>query len=192
MVEPEPAFAGWSHRKEGWMGLRLEDKQAIVTEVQAVAQTAHSVVAAEYRGLTVSQLTGLRAKARQAGVYMRVVKNTLARRAVTGTPYECIADSLKGPLILAFSKEDPGAAARVVKEFAKGNDKLVPTLVSLGGQVYPAADIDRVASLPTKAQALSMLLGVMKAPVTKFVRTLAEPAAKLVRTIDAIKATKAA
>ena len=97
-----------------------------------------------------------------------------------------------GPLILAFSKEDPGAAARVVKEFAKGNDKLVPTLVSLGGQVYPAADIDRVASLPTKAQALSMLLGVMKAPVTKFVRTLAEPAAKLVRTIDAIKATKAA
>ena len=150
------------------MGLRLEDKQAMVTEVQAVAQTAHSVVAAEYRGLTVSQLTGLRAKARQAGVYMRVVKNTLARRAVTGTPYECIAGNLKGPLILAFSKEDPGAAARVVKEFAKGNDKL------------------------TKAQALSMLLGVMKAPVTKFVRTLAEPHAKLVRTVAAIKATKAA
>jgi large subunit ribosomal protein L10 len=174
------------------MGLRLEDKQAIVTEVQTVAQTAHSVVAAEYRGLTVSQLTGLRAKARQAGVYMRVVKNTLVRRAVTGTPYECIAGSLKGPLILAFSKEDPGAAARVVKEFAKGNEKLVPKLVALGGQVYPAAEIDRVASLPTKPQALAMLLGVMKAPVTKFVRTLAEPAAKLVRTVDAIKATKAA
>ena len=174
------------------MGLRLEDKQAMVTEVQAVAQTAHSVVAAEYRGLTVSQLTGLRAKARQAGVYMRVVKNTLARRAVTGTPYECIAGSLKGPLLLAFSKEDPGAAARVVKEFAKGNDKLVATLVSLGGLVYPGAEIDRIASLPTKAQALSMLLGVMKAPVTKFVRTLAEPTAKLVRTVDAVKATKAA
>jgi large subunit ribosomal protein L10 len=174
------------------MGLRLEDKQAMVTEVQAVAQTAHSVVAAEYRGLTVSQLTGLRAKARQAGVYMRVVKNTLARRAVAGTPYECIAGNLKGPLILAFSKEDPGAAARVVKEFAKGNDKLVPTLVSLGGQVYSASEIDRVASLPTKAQALSILLGVLMAPVTKFVRTLAEPTAKLVRTVDAIKATKAA
>jgi large subunit ribosomal protein L10 len=174
------------------MGLRLEDKQAMVTEVQAVAQSAHSVVAAEYRGLTVTQLTGLRAKARQAGVYMRVVKNTLARRAVAGTPYECIAKSLKGPLILAFSQEDPGAAARVVKEFAKGNEKLVPTLVALGGQVYAAAEIDRVASLPTKPQALSMLLGVMKAPVTKFVRTLAEPAAKLVRTVDAIKATKAA
>ena len=174
------------------MGLRLEDKQAMVTELQAVAQTAHSVVAAEYRGLTVSQLTGLRAKARTAGVYMRVVKNTLARRAVAGTPYECIAGSLKGPLILAFSKEDPGAAARVVKEFAKANDKLVPTLVALGGRVYPAADIDRVASLPTKAQALSMLLGVMKAPVSKFVRTLAEPAAKLVRTVAAVQATKTA
>jgi len=174
------------------MGLRLEDKQAMVIEVQAIAQSAHSVVAAEYRGLTVSQLTGLRAKARQAGVYMRVVKNTLARRAVTGTPYECIAGSLRGPLILAFSQEDPGAAARVVKEFARVNDKLVPTLVALGGQVYPAREIDRVASLPTKAQALSMLLGVMKAPVTKLVRTLAEPTAKLVRTVDAIKATRAA
>jgi large subunit ribosomal protein L10 len=174
------------------MGLRLEDKQAMVTEVQAIAQSAHSVVAAQYRGLTVTQLTGLRAKARQAGVYMRVVKNTLARRAVTGTPYECIASSLKGPLILAFSQEDPGAAARVVKEFAKGNEKLVPTLVALGGKIYSAKEIDRVASLPTKPQALSMLLGVMKAPVTKFVRTLAEPAAKLVRTVDAIKATKAA
>ncbi|MGH8252326.1 MAG: 50S ribosomal protein L10 [Steroidobacteraceae bacterium] len=174
------------------MGLRLEDKQAMVTEVQAVAQTAHSVVAAEYRGLTVSQLTGLRAKARQSGVYMRVVKNTLARRAVTGTPYECIAGNLKGPLILAFSKEDPGAAARVVKEFAKGNDKLVPTLVAFGGRVYPATDIDRVASLPTRAQALSMLLGVLMAPVTKLVRTLAEPHAKLVRTMAAIKAVKPA
>ena len=174
------------------MGLRLEEKQAMVAEVQAVAQSAHSVVAAEYRGLTVSQLTGLRAKARQAGVYMRVVKNTLARRAVTGTPYECIAGRLKGPLVLAFSKEDPGAAARVVKEFAKGNEKLVPTLVAIGGQVYPPKEIDRVASLPTRAQALSMLLGVMKAPVTKFVRTLAAPTAKLVRTIAAIRATKAA
>jgi len=174
------------------MGLRLEDKQAMVTEVQAVARTAHSVVAAEYRGLTVSQLTGLRAKARQSGVWMRVVKNTLARRAVTGTPYECIAGSLKGPLILAFSKDDPGAAARVVKEFAKGNDKLVPTLVALGGQVYSAAEIDRVASLPTRAQALALLLGVMKAPVSKLVRTLAEPHAKLVRTVDAVRASKAA
>ncbi|MGH8135894.1 MAG: 50S ribosomal protein L10 [Steroidobacteraceae bacterium] len=174
------------------MALRLEDKQAIVTEVQAVARTAHSVVAAEYRGLTVTQVTGLRAKARQSGVYMRVVKNTLARKAVAGTPYECIAGSLKGPLILAFSREDPGAAARVVKDFAKTHDKLVPTLVSLGGRVFPATDLDRVASLPTRAQALAMMLGVLKAPITKLVCTLAEPHAKLVRTVDAVRATKAA
>ncbi len=174
------------------MALRLEDKQAMVTEVQAVARTAHSVVAAEYRGLTVTQITGLRAKARQSGVYMRVVKNTLARKAVAGTPYECIAGSLKGPLILAFSKDDPGAAARVVKEFAKTHDKLVPTLVSLGGRLFPATDLDRVASLPTKAQALAMMLGVLKAPISKLVRTLAEPHAKLVRTVAAVKATKAA
>jgi len=173
------------------MALRLEDKQAMVTEVQAVARVAHSVVAAEYRGLTVTQITGLRAKARQAGVYMRVVKNTLARRAVAGTPYECIADSLKGPLILAFSKDDPGAAARIVKEFAKTHGKLVPTLVALGGRVFPATDLDRVASLPTKAQALAMLLGVLMAPISKLVRTLAEPHAKLVRTVAAVKATKA-
>jgi large subunit ribosomal protein L10 len=174
------------------MALRLEDKQAMVTEVQAVARTAHSVVAAEYRGLTVTQITGLRAKARQSGVYMRVVKNTLARKAVAGTQYECIAGSLKGPLILAFSKDDPGAAARVVKEFAKTHDKLVPTLVSLGGRLFPATDLDRVASLPTKAQALAMMLGVLKAPISKLVRTLAEPHAKLVRTVAAVKATKAA
>ena len=174
------------------MALRLEDKQAMVTEVQAVARVAHSVVAAEYRGLTVTQINGLRAKARQSGVYMRVVKNTLARKAVAGTPYECIAGSLKGPLILAFSREDPGAAARVVKEFAKTHDKLVPTMVSLGGRVFPATDLDRVASLPTKAQALAMMLGVLKAPISKLVRTLAEPHAKLVRTVDAVRATKAA
>ena len=174
------------------MAFRLEDKQALVTEVQAVARVAHSVVAAEYRGLTVSQMTGLRAKARESGVYVRVVKNTLARRAVAGTPYECIAGSLKGPLVLAFSKDDPGAAARIVRDFARTHDKLVPTLVALGGRVLPASDLERVASLPTRIQALALLLGVLKAPVSKLVRTLAEPHAKLVRAVAAVKATKAA
>ena len=174
------------------MAFRLEDKQALVTEVQAIARVAHSVVAAEYRGLTVSQMTGLRAKARESGVYMRVVKNTLARRAVAGTPYECIAGNLKGPLVLAFSKDDPGAAARVVREFAKTHDKLVPTLVALGGRVHPASDLERVANLPTRVQALALLLGVLKAPVSRLVRTLAEPHAKLVRTVAAIKAIRAA
>jgi large subunit ribosomal protein L10 len=174
------------------MSLNIEQKKALVTEVHEVALHAQSVVAAEYRGLTVTQITNLRSQARKAGVYVRVVKNTLARKAVAGTSFECIAQQLKGPLILAFSKEDPGAAARVVKAFAKDNDKLVATLVSLGGQVLPAKSIEQVASLPTKEQALSMLMGVLNAPITKFVRTLAEPHSMLVRTVGAIKDQKAA
>jgi len=174
------------------MPLTLDDKKALVDEVAAVAQVALSVVAAENRGLSVSQMTSLRAKARGSGVYMRVVKNTLARKAIAGTQFECISGALKGPLILAFSKDDPGAAARIVKAFAKDNEKLVPTLVSLGGQLLPAADLDKVASLPTREQALATMLGVLKAPISKFVRTLAEPHAKLVRTVAAIKDQKSA
>jgi len=113
------------------MALRLEDKKALVTEVNEVALRAHSVVAAEYRGLTVAQLTDLRAKARASRVYMRVVKNTLARRAVAGTQFECVGDKLKGPLILAFSEDDPGAAARLMRGFAKDHQKLVPATVAL-------------------------------------------------------------
>jgi len=174
------------------MALRFEDKQALVAEVNAVAAKAQSVVAAEYRGLTVSQLTNLRAKARDSGVYLRVVKNTLARRAVTGTQFECVAKSLKGPLVLAFSQDDPGAAARLVKTFAKDNEKLVATLVSLGGSVLSGKDLDKVASLPTREQALGILLGTLKAPITKFVATVAAPHAKLVRTIAAVKDRKQA
>ncbi len=174
------------------MALRFEDKQALVAEVHAVAVKAQSVVAAEYRGLTVAKLTELRAKARNSGVYLRVVKNTLARRAVAGTQFECVGTSLKGPLVLAFSKDDPGAAARLVKAFAKDNDKLVTTLVSLGGAVLSAKDLDKVADLPTRDQALSMLLGTLKAPITKFVATVAAPHTKLVRTIAAVKDKKQA
>ena len=122
---------------------------------------------------------------------MRVVR-TRWRRAGRGTPNTSASGQPQGAADPRVRQGRPGRRRRVVKEFAKGNDKLVPTLVSLGGQVFPPAEIDRVASLPTKLQALSMLLGVMKAPVTKFVRTLAEPHAKLVRTVAAIKATKAA
>src|SRR5215831_8911090 len=132
------------------MALNLEDKKALVSEVSAVAAKAQSVVAAEYRGLTVGQMTELRAKARAQGVYMRVVKNTLARKAIAGTSFEVIGPKLKGPIVLAFSKDDPGAAARVVKDFAKANEKFVPTLVSIGGQVLPGAELDKVASLPTR------------------------------------------
>ena len=172
------------------MALHLEDKKALVAEVAEVAAKAQSVVAAEYRGLTVGQMTELRAKARKQGVYMRVVKNTLARKALAGTSFESVGPKLKGPVVLAFSKDDPGAAARVVKDFAKGHDKLVATLVALGGQVLPAGELDRVASLPTREQALSMLLGVLKAPIQKFVATLAEPPAKLARTLAAIRDQK--
>ena len=174
------------------MALRLDDKKALVAEVAAVAATAQSVVAAEYRGLTVTQMTDLRAKARKSNVYLRVVKNTLARKAIAGTAFECVGRSLKGPLILAFSKDDPGAAARLVKTFAKDHDKLVPTVVSLGGAALTAKDLDKVASLPTKQQALGQLVGLLQAPISKFVRTLAEPHAKLVRTIAAVKDQKQA
>jgi large subunit ribosomal protein L10 len=174
------------------MPLNLEDKKVLVAEVTEVAKTALSVVAAEYRGLTVSQMTDLRAKARAQGVYMRVVKNTLARKALAGTAFEPIGPKLKGPLVLAFSKDDPGAAARVVKAFAKDNEKLVATLVSLGGDVLSGKDLERVANLPTRAQALSQLLGVLKAPIQKFVSTLAAPNQKLVRTIAAVRDAKAA
>lgn len=174
------------------MALNLEDKKALVAEVAAVAAKAQSVVAAEYRGLTVGQMTDLRAKARATGVYVRVVKNTLARKALAGTSFEAVGPKLKGPLVLAFSNDDPGAAARVVKDFAKANEKLVATLVSLGGQILSGKEIDRVASLPTREQALSMLLGAMKAPIQKFVATLAEPPAKLARTLAALRDQKQA
>jgi len=174
------------------MALNLEDKKALVAEVAEVAAKAQSVVAAEYRGLTVSQMTDLRAKARKQGVYMRVVKNTLARKALAGTSFEAVGPKLKGPLVLAFSKDDPGAAARVVKDFAKANEKLVATLVSLGGQVLPPKDLEAVASLPTREQALSMLLGTIKAPSQKLVSTIAAVPSKLVRTLAAVRDQKQA
>jgi large subunit ribosomal protein L10 len=174
------------------MALNLEDKKALVAEVAEVAAKAQSVVAAEYRGLTVGQMTELRSKARKSGVYVRVVKNTLARKALAGTSFESVGPKLKGPLVLAFSKDDPGAAARVVKDFAKSNEKLVATLVSLGGQVLPGAELEKVASLPTREQALAMLMGVMKAPIQKLVGTLAAPGSKLVRTIAAVRDQKQA
>jgi large subunit ribosomal protein L10 len=174
------------------VALNLEDKKSIVAEVAAVAATAHSAVAAEYSGLTVGQMTTLREKARKEGVYLRVVKNTLARKAVEGTAFECMQDGLVGQLVLAFSQEDPGCAARVIKEFAKENNKLVTKLVSIGGEMLDASQLERLASLPTKDQAISMLMSVMKAPIEKFVRTLAEPHAKLVRTVAAVKDQKQA
>lgn len=174
------------------MALRLDDKKAVVAEVAAIAAQAHSAVAAEYRGLTVSELTNLRKVARESGVYLRVIKNTLARRAVEGTEFACMQEGLVGPLILAFSIEDPGSAARVVYDFSKQHEKLAVKLVAVGGKLYGASEIERLSKLPNKEQALAMFMGVIKAPIEKFVRTLAEPHAKLVRTVAAVRDQKQA
>jgi large subunit ribosomal protein L10 len=174
------------------MALSIEQKKAVVAEVAEVAQTALAAVAAEYRGLTVEEMTDLRVKARESGVYLKVAKNTLVRRAVEGTEFECMQESLTGPLLLAFSMEDPGAAARLVKDFTKSNDKLITKLVAVGGEVFEASELDRMSKLPTYDQAIAMLMGVMKAPVEKFVRTLVEPHTKLVRIFAAVRDAKQA
>ncbi len=174
------------------MPLNLEDKKAIVSEVAAVAASAHSAVAAEYRGLTVTEMTELRAKARESNVYLRVVKNSLARRAVEGTDFACMQEGLVGPLVLAFSQDDPGAAARLVKDFAKEHKKLEVKLVSVGGQLLGPGELERLASMPTRDQAISLLMAVMKAPLDKFARTLNEVPGKLVRTVAAIRDQKQA
>ena len=174
------------------VALNLEDKKSIVAEVSTIAASAHSAVAAEYRGLSVDEMTELRVKARNEGVYLRVVKNSLVKRAVDGTEFECMKDSLVGPLIMAFSQEDPGAAARLVKDFSKDHDKLIAKIISVGGEVLPVEQIERLAKLLNREQALSLLMAVMKAPIEKFVRTLNEPHAKLVRTVAAVRDQKQA
>ncbi|MDJ0940233.1 MAG: 50S ribosomal protein L10 [Woeseiaceae bacterium] len=174
------------------MALRLEDKKALVEEVNAVAGDSVTAVAAEYRGLSVAQMTELRKEARNAGVYMRVVKNTLARRAVEGTDFECMQETLKGPILLAFAKDDPGAAARIIKDFAKEHDALQAVSLSAGGQLLPGTDLAKLADLPTLDQARAMLLGVLNAPMGQLVRTLAEPPAMLARTMSARGSQEAA
>lgn len=174
------------------MALNLTEKQAIVAEVADVAAKAHSAIAAEYRGLSVSQMDKLRAEARKNNVYLRVVKNTLVRRAVEGTDFECMKDGLTGPLVMAFSMGDPGAAARIIKDFVKANPKLEVKLVSISGRLLSASDLDTLAKMPTYEQAVSLLMSVMKAPVQKLAQTLNEVPGKLVRTLAAVRDAKQA
>lgn len=174
------------------MPLNLEQKKAVVAEVAEVASGALSAIAAEYHGLTVEEMTDLRAKAREAGVYLRVVKNTLARRAVEDTEFACMQEGMVGPLVLAFSQADPGSAARVIKDFAKEHKALEVKLVSIGGKLLQPSDIEALAKMPTYEQSISMLMAVMKAPVEKFVRTLNEVPGKLVRTVAAVRDAKEA
>ena len=154
------------------MALNLSQKKEVVAELADVAAKAHSLIAAEYAGTSVSQMTAMRKKARENGVYLKVVKNTLAARAVEGTEFECTKDALVGPLLYAFSTEEPGAAGRLIKEFAKGNDKLQPKVVSVGGELYPASHVDVLAALPTRDQALAMLARVLIEPAAMFARAV--------------------
>ena len=154
------------------MALKLSQKQEVVAELAEIAGKAHSLVAAEYAGTTVSQMTEMRKKARETGVYLKVVKNTLASRAVEGTEFACVQEALVGPLLYAFSLEEPGAAGRLIKDASKGNDKLKAKVVSVEGKLLPAAHVDVLASLPTREQALAMLARVLAEPASMFARAV--------------------
>lgn len=174
------------------MVLKLEDKKVIVTEVNEVASSALSAVLADYRGLTVTEMTELRKLAREQSVYLRVIRNTLARRAVEGTQFECLNDALVGPTVLALSLEDPGSAARLLKDFAKGHERLQIKALAVGGVAMGPEHIDRLAKLPTREQALATLACVLQAPVVKFARTLNDVPSKLARALAAVKDQKSA
>ena len=172
------------------MAIRLEDKQQIVSEVNQAASSALSAVLADYRGVSVEDMTALRKNARENKVYLRVVRNTLLKRAVADTEFECIQEVLVGPTVLALSQEDPGAAARVLKDFAKENDDFEIKALSVGGQLMDASQIDVLAKLPTLDQARSMLMSVMLAPVTKLARTMNEVPSKVTRAVAAVRDQK--
>lgn len=174
------------------MSLSLDGKKNIVKEVAEVASRSNAAIAAEYRGLSVADMTRLRRSARDANVVLRVVRNTLARRALEGTEFACMRDGLIGPLLLAFSPDEPGAAAKLVRDFARENDKLVVKLVATGGRLLETSAIESLADLPSREQAIGLLMGVMKAPIEKLARTLAAPYSVLVRTVVAVRDQKQA
>lgn len=173
------------------MGLNLDDKKAVVAEVSAKVATAQAIVLAEYRGLEVGDMTSLRTKARNSGVYLRVLKNSLARRAVTGTPFESLAQHMVGPLAYGISA-DPVAAAKVLHEFAKANDRFVIKAGAMGGQVMTPKQVGTLATMPSREELLAKLMGTMQAPIAMFVRTLNEVPSKLVRTLAAVRDQKQA
>ena len=173
------------------MSLNLEQKQAVVAEVAKEIAGAQAIVMVENRGLPVAAMTQLRAKARASGVYFRVVKNTLVRRAVAGTPYEKLSERMVGPLAYGIGK-DPVAVAKVLNDFAKGHEKFVITAGAMGGQVMSAKDVAALASLPSREELLSKLAGTMQAPIAKLVRTLNEVPGRFVRTLAAVRDAKPA
>ena len=173
------------------MSLNLDDKKTVVAEVSAEVANAQSIIVAEYRGLGVVDLTALRANARKSGVYLRVVKNTLVRRAIAGTPFEGLSEKLTGPLIYGIST-DPVAAAKLLNDFAKGNDKLAIKIGAMPNYVMDAAGVKALATMPSREELLSKLLGTMQAPITQFVRTLNEVPTKFVRGLAAVRDAKEA
>jgi large subunit ribosomal protein L10 len=168
------------------VGLNREEKAAVIDEVGAQVASAQAIIVAEYRGLEVGPITALRKQARQSGVYLRVLKNTLARRAVAGTPFEGLTDKLVGPLIYGISK-DPVSAAKVLSDFAKSNDKLAIKAGAMPNFVMDANGVKALAAMPSREELLSTLMATMQAPVTKFVRTLNEVPGKFVRTVAALR-----
>lgn len=177
---------------EAIMVLKLDDKKAIVAELTEVVSKSVSAIAADYRGLTVTDMTSLRTDARKAGILMRVYRNTLARRAVKETAFECLNDALTGPIVLFFSQDEPGAAARLIRDFVKTNDALEVKALALDGNLLGADQLKAVASLPSRDEAIAQLMSVMQAPVTKFVRTMNEPVAQFVRVVAAVRDQKEA
>jgi large subunit ribosomal protein L10 len=173
------------------LGLNLDEKKAVVAEVSVQVADAQAIVVAEYRGLEVGQITQLRASARKSGVYLRVLKNTLVRRAVAGTPFEGLQGAMSGPLIYGISK-DPVAAAKVLHDFAKSNDKLVIKAGSMANYVMDANGVKALATMPSREELLSTLLGTMQAPIAQFVRTLNEVPTKFVRGLAAVRDAKQA
>ncbi|GIX27542.1 50S ribosomal protein L10 [Pelomicrobium sp. G1] len=171
------------------MALKLEQKQAVVAEVGERLANAQAVVLAEYSGLTVADMTSLRASARKSGVYLRVLKNTLARRAVANTPFAGLAEHMSGPLAYGISP-DPVAVAKVLHEFARANEKFVIKAGAMRNQVMSAKDVSSLAQLPSREELLGKLLGTMQAPVAQFVRTLNEVPARFVRTLAALRDQK--
>lgn len=172
------------------MTIGLEDKKAIVAEVNETAASAMSLAIADSRGCTVDEMTALRRDARENRIVLRVVRNTLARRAFEGTDYECVSETLTGPSLFGFSMEDPGAAARLFKDFAKEHEAFEVKALAVSGQLLGVEQIDVLARLPTRDQALSLLMGAMRAPVAKLVRTMNEVPGKLVRTLAAVRDQK--
>lgn len=172
------------------MALGLEEKKAIVAEVNETAKNALSLVIADARGVNVADITALRKLARDNNVQLRVVKNTLAKRAFAETEYECVAEVLAGPSLFGFSMEDPGACARLFKDFAKENERFEIKALAVGGQMMGAEKIDVLAKLPTREQALGMLAGTLIAPVTKLVRTLNEVPSQVTRVVNAVAEQK--